>query len=305
MPLQIPVLDDRRFADLVNEARSLIPTYAPEWTNHNPTDPGITLVELFAHLAEMLIYRLDRVTTANVVSFLNLLDGKTRAAQDFEGKEKELAAEIRTTILGLRERDRAVACSDFEELAVKADPLGRIERARCVPRRNLSMDLSRDKPGHVSVIILPSAEAESDIEDLKNDVQAYLQPRLLLTTRSHVVAPFYVDVTVKTTVVPLPDQYEADVKSSVIASVKTFLDPHHGGEGGTGWPFGRDVFASELYTLIDELPAVDFVSALSLVPTPADRVMHRDDGKLIGVSVKPHELVRAHITADDVTVTEV
>ena len=78
MPLPIPVLDDRRFADLFTEARSLIPTYAPEWTNHNPSDPGITLIELFAHLTEMLIYRLDRVTTANTVAFLNLLDGKTR-----------------------------------------------------------------------------------------------------------------------------------------------------------------------------------------------------------------------------------
>jgi hypothetical protein len=57
VPLQIPVLDDRRFADLVDEARSLIPTYAPAWTNHNPSDPGITLIEMFAHISEMLMYR--------------------------------------------------------------------------------------------------------------------------------------------------------------------------------------------------------------------------------------------------------
>jgi hypothetical protein len=114
VPLQIPLLDDRRFVDLVKEARSLIPTYAPDWTNHNPTDPGITLIELFSHLAELLIYRLDRVTTANRISFLNLLDGKTRRADDFEGKDRELAAEIRATILALRERDRAVSCGDFE-----------------------------------------------------------------------------------------------------------------------------------------------------------------------------------------------
>src|SRR5262245_5010609 len=155
MPLQIPVLDDRRFADLVDEARSLIPTYAPAWTNHNPSDPGVTLVELFAHLSEMLIYRLDRVTAANVVAFLNLLDGKARVAGLFEGNDEALAAEVRTTILGLRKLDRAVTLDDFETLALQADPQGRVERAQGVARRNLAIDTVRDKPGHVSVIILP------------------------------------------------------------------------------------------------------------------------------------------------------
>jgi hypothetical protein len=305
VPLQIPVLDDRRFADLLTEARSLIPTYAPEWTNHNPTDPGITLVELFAHLAEMLIYRLDRVTTANVVAFLNLLDGKTRAAADFEGKDLELAAETRRTILHLRELDRAVACRDFEALALRADPQGRVERARCVPRRDLAIDLTRDKPGHVSVIILPTDEAEPALSALRSIVQEYLEPRVLLTTRVHVVGPFFVDVTVQTTVFPLPDQDEADVKTSVANAVAAFLNPHGGGDDESGWSFGRDVFVSELYAVIDRLPEVDYVTALSLVPTPGDRVIRRADGKLIGVSLNPQELVRAHIGAGDVTVTPV
>ena len=303
MPLQIPVLDDRRFADLFTEARSLIPTYAPEWTNHNPTDPGITLIELFAHLTELLMYRLDRVTTANVVAFLNLLDGKTRRAADFEGKDAELAAEIRATILHLRARDRAITCSDFEALALSADLEGRVARARCVPRRNLTMDLTREKPGHVSVIILPADGAEDDLPALKNIVQGYLDPRVLLTTRPHVVGPFFVDVTVQATVVPLADQLDADVKASVANAVSAFLDPHTGGDDGTGWPFGRDVFASELYAVIDRLPAIDFVSALSLAASPIDRIMRRSDGKLIGVSLAPHELVRAHISASNVNVT--
>lgn len=55
MPLRAPNLDDRRYADIVAEARSLIPRYAPEWTDHNETDPGITLVQLFAWMVEMLL----------------------------------------------------------------------------------------------------------------------------------------------------------------------------------------------------------------------------------------------------------
>lgn len=71
--IPVPELDDRRWQDLVEEARALIPTYAPEWTDHNPSDVGITLVELFAWLVETLIYRLNRVPDKHYAAFLNLL----------------------------------------------------------------------------------------------------------------------------------------------------------------------------------------------------------------------------------------
>jgi predicted phage baseplate assembly protein len=72
MPLPLPNLDDRRWADLVEEARSLIPLYAPGWTDHNVHDPGITLVELLAWMAEMELYRINRVPAAHVRKFLAL-----------------------------------------------------------------------------------------------------------------------------------------------------------------------------------------------------------------------------------------
>jgi len=61
MALEIPNLDDRQWADLVKEARSLIPRVAPLWTDHNAHDPGITFIELFAWLAEMQLYQLNRI----------------------------------------------------------------------------------------------------------------------------------------------------------------------------------------------------------------------------------------------------
>src|SRR5215471_4145977 len=75
MPLELPNLDDRQYKDLVAEALTLIPVYCPEWTNHNPSDPGITLIELFAYLTDMLMYRLNRVTSDNTRAFLKLLNG--------------------------------------------------------------------------------------------------------------------------------------------------------------------------------------------------------------------------------------
>src|SRR5215470_5196200 len=74
-----PKLDDRNFHDIVAEAISMIPRYAPEWTNHNPSDPGITLIELAAWMTDLLIYRLNQVPEKNYVAFLNLLGIKLRA----------------------------------------------------------------------------------------------------------------------------------------------------------------------------------------------------------------------------------
>ena len=73
MSLTLPRLDDRRWADLVAEGRALLPLYAPGWTDHNLHDPGVTFVELFAWIAEMGLYRLDRVPAAHRLRFLALL----------------------------------------------------------------------------------------------------------------------------------------------------------------------------------------------------------------------------------------
>ncbi len=68
-----PNLDDRTFEDIVQEAIRLIPQYCPEWTNHNRSDPGVTLVELFAWMTEMTLYRLNRVPEKNFLAFLELM----------------------------------------------------------------------------------------------------------------------------------------------------------------------------------------------------------------------------------------
>lgn len=80
-----PKLDDREFADIVEEAISLIPRYAPDWTNHNPSDPGITLIELAAWMTDLILYRLNRVPEKNYIAFLNLLGIKLRPPRPARG----------------------------------------------------------------------------------------------------------------------------------------------------------------------------------------------------------------------------
>jgi predicted phage baseplate assembly protein len=81
MPLTAPNLDDRQFADIVAEAKTLIPRYAPEWTNFNEGDPGITMVELFAWMTEILTYRLNQVPELNYIKFLQLIGIELMPAQ--------------------------------------------------------------------------------------------------------------------------------------------------------------------------------------------------------------------------------
>ena len=73
MSLPVTNLDDRRFQDIVDEAKRLIPTYCPEWTNHNVSDPGVALIELFAWMTEMTIFRLNQVPDAFYTHMLNLI----------------------------------------------------------------------------------------------------------------------------------------------------------------------------------------------------------------------------------------
>ena len=73
MALPVQNLDNQTFSELFEEARKLIPRYAPEWTDHNLSDPGITLIDLFAWLAEMQLYYLNRVTDEHYLKFLKLL----------------------------------------------------------------------------------------------------------------------------------------------------------------------------------------------------------------------------------------
>jgi Baseplate J-like protein len=78
MPLPIPDLDDRDFHQLLAEARRLIAGSCPGWTDLSPSDPGMMLVELFAHLTETMIYRLNRVPEKAYVEFLRLIGVKLR-----------------------------------------------------------------------------------------------------------------------------------------------------------------------------------------------------------------------------------
>lgn len=73
MPLRSPNLDDRDFDQLLEEAKRIISRSCPTWTDLSPGDPGIVLLEVFAHLTETMIFRLNRVPEKAYIEFLRLM----------------------------------------------------------------------------------------------------------------------------------------------------------------------------------------------------------------------------------------
>lgn len=316
MPLDIPNLDDRRFTDLVEEALALIPSHAPEWTNHNLSDPGITLVEMFAYLSEMLIYRLNRVTEANQRAFLRLLNGND-LKWTYDDK-KTLNQNIQDVVLKLRNEERAVTVDDFERLArtiINDDNI----RAYCLPRWD--MNAKQRKEGHISVVVVPANELIKRVENDKNDeilskllekVKVDLLPRCLITTRLHVTLPVYIALRIQVRLRINPDALETVVLNSALNALQHYFDPLNGWAHGLGWPLGQNVYVSDIYALLDKVPGVDYVeksqdnrnSPLEEFgfAEPVRRLLHPDSKKLVGVQLEPYELFQYQALADDIQI---
>ncbi|MEM6254116.1 MAG: putative baseplate assembly protein [Cyanobacteria bacterium P01_D01_bin.156] len=74
-------LDDRRYSDLLQECLLRIPRYCPEWTNYNPSEPGVTLLESFAWLTDQMLMRFNQVPRRHYVAFLELLGVRLQPPQ--------------------------------------------------------------------------------------------------------------------------------------------------------------------------------------------------------------------------------
>lgn len=73
MPITLPSLGNPSYQQLRDAALARVPVHNPQWTNFTPSDPGVTLVELFAFMTENLLYRANLIPERNQRKFLSLL----------------------------------------------------------------------------------------------------------------------------------------------------------------------------------------------------------------------------------------
>jgi len=174
----------------------------------------------------------------------------------------------------LRTRNRAVVAEDFETLTLEGS--SGIARAKTLPLFDPA-DPGTPKPGLVSVIVLPKGGAPLSLA-LRNQVRDYLDARRLVTTRIFVVEAEFVPVDLTVTVVKTPEANPVELAATVQAVIREYYDAEFGGDParavafvagissdrGGGWEFGRDVFRSEIFELLERIDGVDHVEGIGV-----------------------------------------
>jgi hypothetical protein len=290
------------FDELVREGVALIPAYAPAWTDHNPSDPGITLVELLAFFAEAFVYRLSRVTPEARLEFLRLLRGAHwsgwRQLQGAPGAMIDAALDQAVRELG--QCECAITVSDFEALAMEAarEALGSGSpvQACCFAGVDLerTMDSARtpDTRAHVTVVVLPREELDAEaIARLCALVRERLAPRCLLTTRLHVVGPLYLHLGFGARIALRPGADRRQVHAAIDANLQQRVGPW----GGDARAAAADAPSStalirlgDITGVIDATEGVDYVEDV-FVSTLGTRAAGLSDASArVGVQVGIH-----------------
>ncbi|MER6784324.1 baseplate J/gp47 family protein [Streptomyces sp. NPDC000658] len=177
----------------------------------------------------------------------------------------------RDLVRGLGVPERAVTLADFERCAL-ATPGTSIARARAFVETDPRVPGYR-AAGCVTVVIvpgLPQARPEPSA-GLLDAVRSWLGTRRTLGTRVLVTGPRYVPVAVQATAVLRPGAEREATTRAAMAALNRFLHPLTGGPKAQGWPFGRDVRRSEVMQVLDAIPGVDHIRALTFVTTDGDR----------------------------------
>ena len=286
MTLPMPLLDDLDFAGLVTEARESLPGSSPSWTDHNLHDPGITILELLAWLTEQTCYRLDRVPEANRRRFLALLgidagahpsldDAFAAAARTLHAHEDLVRLAVAHDVESLDDLDRALVAGtevpprattalDLERIALATPDVG-VARTRAFPGLDLAVPGWR-APGTVTVVVLtPEPVRRPDAAPAAlAAVRAHLGAHRTIGTRVRVHGPRYVPVSVGVGVRVAERADPSRVLAAVDRAVRRFLHPLEGGPDGRGWPFGRDVYRTEVLAVAGGVPGVDLATSVRL-----------------------------------------
>jgi hypothetical protein len=162
----------------------------------------------------------------------------------------------------LRHRHRAVAVADYEDLAFEASP--EVARAKGLPAHDAA------NAGHVELVAVPRSSVARPVpsQELLVLVQDYVSARAPPTIDLTVRGPDWVGVSVAVELTPVSFAHAVEVRSAVITALDAFLHPLTGGFDHEGWAFGRGPHRSDLLSLIEAVPGVNYVQTLTTTTSP-------------------------------------
>ena len=173
----------------------------------------------------------------------------------------------------LRTRRRAVTPADFEYL-VRQGFAAEVARVRCLQAR-LDDAEGRPGPGQIYILAIPRLPEHLATgyvpqnllaldDELRQQIEAYLDEHRLLTAVLTVRAPDYKRVSVTVDIQARPETDPRRVEGAVAARLEALLNPFVGGLDGKGWPFGRDLYLSDLYATIQSVEGVEYIKELTM-----------------------------------------
>lgn len=197
---------------------------------------------------------LPEATITSIQGYLPGISAATNAYTSDGGSEEETvdAAKLRAAA-EIKSNARAVTNEDFEVRALEAG----IRRAKALALTHPRYPGVRI-PGAVTVIVVPDGDAPNPIPSAATlaAVCARLDQVRLMTTEVHAVAPKYRLIRIEVDLLARRNADFGEVSRAVEARLNAFLHPLTGGNDGQGWPFGGDVFFSDIYRLILDTPDV-------------------------------------------------
>jgi predicted phage baseplate assembly protein len=210
-------------------------------------------------------------TLKTSIPFIDRVSNRKPATGGLDQESLE-AAMLRVPAM-LRSRERAVTEADFEFLARQALP-NMIGRVKCVHPR--TTEAEKVVPALIYVLVIPYLAhpekrlEESDLQLRDEDVAtlaSLLDERRLLTTRVNIRQPAYVWVSVRATLGTALDAVQGQVEEAILTRLYRFLNPLTGGLDGKGWPFGRNLFLSDVYQCLQGIPGVQFIRSVEMFRT--------------------------------------
>lgn len=284
------------YQDLIDEMVEAIPVYTNIWTDFNPSDPGITILEVLCWVAETLIYKANRISKETYLNFLRLIAG-TELYIGTDYLQKELLDEVdylekggnydATKVVAQvhaywQSVNLAVSLMDYYNLSSTAyvgeafmqlglteyDVLdkGKLKMAESEDAKSIFVNYDKlSKAVVIRVNPLFVNPENLEVEELDGKglikaIKAYVIPRRTVGTIVTVSLLDFVPVVLNTQVVINANHTREAVEASIRQQIERFFSPFYGGISGEGWHPDDVLFQSDLFFVISKATGVEAVT---------------------------------------------
>lgn len=217
----------------------------------NPANPDANIVARLYRFGGGEAGNAGAGTITQLQTFVEGVAGVVNYQAAFAGADQEMLDEAKLRAPhDIQAKNRAVTAADFETLAMET-PGVRIRRAKALPLYHPKFP-GTPVPGVVTVVVVPDSDVPNPLpgEATLRIVCAHLNLHRLLASERYVIPPTYRKILIDADVAVRPEADLAEVKHAVEQNLTTYFHPLTGGDNGTGWEFGGEVFYSDVVRVV-------------------------------------------------------